>query len=103
MEPELCAAVHHVIHDFDEDCFSETSLGFPVFLENELQNRVLEEPVVGREKSFDVDQGLHDEGSSLSLFMYARITVVAKHTTSTPPSMPCCIMFPLCLAMARWK
>ena len=21
LEPELCAAVHHVIHDFDEDCF----------------------------------------------------------------------------------
>ena len=85
MEPELCAAVHHVIHDFDEDCFSETSLDFPDFLENEFQDRVLEEPVVGRDQGFDVDQGLHDEGSSLSLFMSAERTAAAKHTTSTPP------------------
>ena len=85
MEPELCAAVHHVIHDFDEDCFSETSLDFPDFLENEFQNRVLEEPVVGRDQGFDVDQGLHDEGSSLSLFMSAETTAAAEHTTSTPP------------------
>ncbi|OLP83684.1 hypothetical protein AK812_SmicGene35510 [Symbiodinium microadriaticum] len=85
MEPELCAAVHHVIHDFDEDCFSETSLDFPDFLENEFQDRVLEEPVVGRDQGFDVDQGLHDEGSSLSLFMSAETTAAAKHTTSTPP------------------
>ena len=49
MEPELCAAMHHVICDFDEDCFSETSLDFPDFLENEFQDRVLEEPVVGRD------------------------------------------------------
>ena len=86
MEPELCAAVHHVIHDFDEDCFSETSLDFPDFLENEFQNRVLEEPVVGRDQGFDVDQGLHDEGSSLSLSMSAEVaTTTAEHTTSTPP------------------
>ena len=85
MEPELCAAVHHVIHDFDEDCFSETSLDFPDFLENEFQDGVLEEPVVGRDQGFDVDQGLHDEGSSLSLFMSAETTAAAKHTTSTPP------------------
>ena len=85
MEPELCAAVHHVIHDFDEDCFSETSLDFPDFLENEFQNGVLEEPVVGRDQGFDVDQGLHDEGSSLSLPMSAETTAAAKHTTSTPP------------------
>ena len=61
MEPELCAAVHHVIHNFDEDCFSKTSLGFLDFLENEFQDRVLEKPVVGRDQGFDVDQGLHDE------------------------------------------
>ena len=85
MEPELCAAVHHVIHDFDEDCFSETSLDFPDFLENEFQSRVLEEPVVGRDQGFDVDQGLHDEGSSLSLFMSAEATTAAEHTMSTPP------------------
>ncbi|OLQ13540.1 hypothetical protein AK812_SmicGene2355 [Symbiodinium microadriaticum] len=85
MEPELCAAVHHVIHDFDEDCFSETSLDFPDFLENEFQDGVLEEPVVGRDQGFDVDQGLHDEGSSLSLFMSAETAAAAKHTTSTPP------------------
>ena len=85
MEPELCAAVHPVIHDFDEDCFSETSLDFPDFLENEFQDRVLEKPVVGRDQGFDVDQGLHDEGSSLSLFMSAETTAAAKRTTSTPP------------------
>ena len=85
LEPELCAAVHHVIHDFDEDCFSETSLDFPDFLENEFQNRVLEEPVVGRDQGFDVDQGSHGEGSSLSLFMSAEATTAAEYTTSTPP------------------
>ena len=85
MEPELCAAMHHVIYDLDEDCFSETSLDFPDFLENEFQNRVLEEPVVGRDQGFDVDQGLHDEGSSPSLSMSAEATTAAEHTTSTPP------------------
>ena len=85
MEPELCAAMHHVIYDLDEDCFSETSLDFPDFLENEFQSRVLEEPVVGRDQGFDVDQGLHDEGSSLSLSMSAEATTAAEHTTSTPP------------------
>ena len=39
MKPELCAATHHVIYDFDEDCFSETSLDFPDFLENEFQKQ----------------------------------------------------------------
>ena len=104
MEPELCAAMHHVIYDLDEDCFSETSLDFPDFLENEFQNRVLEEPVVGRDQGFDVDQGLHDEGSSLSLSMSAEATTAAESTPRARHlSMPCCIMFPLCLAMVRWE
>ena len=58
--------------------FSETSLDFPDFLENEFQNRVLEKPVVGRDQGFNVDQGLHNEGLPLSLF-------TAEHTTSTLP------------------
>ena len=41
--------------------------------------------MVGRDQGFDVDQGLHDEGSSLSLFMSAETAAAAKHTTSTPP------------------
>ena len=36
-----------MIYDFDEDCFSETSLDFPDFLENEFQDGVLEKLVVG--------------------------------------------------------
>ena len=40
--------------------------------------------MVARDQGFDVDQGLRDEGSSLSLFTSAT-TRAAEHTTSTPP------------------
>ena len=103
MEPELCAAVHHVIHDFDEDCFSETSLGFPDFLENEFQNRDW--------------KSLWSEGIRVSTLTRVCMMRVRRchfsclqkqqQQPSTPRarhlSMPCCIMFPLCLAMARWE
>ena len=41
--------------------------------------------MVERDQGFDVDQGLHDEGSSLSLFMSGETTTATEHTTSTPP------------------
>ena len=50
MEPELCAATHHMIYDLMRIA-SETSLGFPAFLQNEFQDRVLE-PVVAKESEF---------------------------------------------------
>ena len=40
--------------------------------------------MVGRDQSFHVDQGLHDEGLSLSLFMSVEAITAAEHTTSTP-------------------
>ena len=83
MESELCAATHHVIYDVDEDCFSETSLDFLDFLETEFQNRVLEESVVARDQSSNVDQGLCD-GLSLSLSM-STTTIAVEHTTGMPP------------------
>ena len=100
MEPELCAAVHHVIHDFDEDCFSETSLDFPDFLEN-----------TGFWKSL-WSRGIRVSTLTRVCMMRARrchFSCLGKQQQqpSTPrarhQSMPCCIMFPLCLAMARWE
>ena len=79
MEPELCAAVHHVIHDFDKNCFSETSLDFPDFQRTSFKTG-FRKSLFGRDQSFDVDQSLHDKGLSLSLFMSAEATTTAEHT-----------------------
>ena len=84
MEPELCAATHHVIYEVEEDCFSETSLDCPDFWKPSFKTGFWKETVVARDQGFDVDQGLRDEGLSLSLSMSAT-TATAEHTTSTPP------------------